>query len=154
MILAGGFVRYPLMWGVRLVRNSHRSLPLKLLMRLLRVYLGLVRLRHRRSSAAAARLEEHYRLHNREASRRAILARYDVIQASDPRALASRTQLPVYYLTGFWDPVVMWFLVRPWLARNCPGYRGWRLVFSAEHNVLGFQPRASARQILKWMGRA
>jgi pimeloyl-ACP methyl ester carboxylesterase len=28
MILAGGFVRYPLMWGVRLVRNSHRSLPL------------------------------------------------------------------------------------------------------------------------------
>ena len=59
--------------------------------------------------------------------------------------------MPVYYLTGFWDLVVMWWLVQPWLKRHCPGYRGWRLVWSSEHNVLGFQPRIAARQILAWL---
>lgn len=151
LILAGGFVRYPLPWGVRLVRHSHRSLPLKFLMRLLRFYLGLVRWRHRRSPATRASLEEHFRNHDREASRRAMLSRYDVILASDPRPLARRTQVPVYYLTGFWDPIVMWCLVQPWLKRHCPAFRGWRLVWSAEHNVLGFQPEIAAAQVLRWM---
>jgi pimeloyl-ACP methyl ester carboxylesterase len=152
LILAGGFARHPLPRGVQLARHSHRSLPLKFLMRLLRLYLGLVRWRHRRSPTTRQSLDEHYRKHDQEASRRAMLSRYDVILASDPRPLARRTQVPVYYLTGFWDPIVMWCLVHPWLKRNCPAYRGWRLVWSAEHNVLGFQPEISAAQILRWMG--
>lgn len=151
LILAGGFVRYPLMSGVRLVRNSHRALPLRLLMWFLKCYLRLVRLRHRRSSAAQQGLNNHYEFHNKEAAKRAILSRYDVIIESDPRALARRTQMPVYYLTGFWDFVVMWWLVQPWLRRHCPSYRGWRLVWNSEHNVLGFQPRIAAAQILAWM---
>lgn len=151
VILAGGFVRYPLMLGVRLVRNSHRALPLRLLMWFLKCYLRLVRLRHRRSAVAQQGLNNHYEFHNKEAAKRAILSRYDVIIESDPRALARRTQMPVYYLTGFWDFVVMWWLVQPWLKRNCPGHRGWRLVWNSEHNVLGFQPRIAAAQILAWM---
>jgi pimeloyl-ACP methyl ester carboxylesterase len=152
VILAGGFVRYPLMWGVRLVRGTHQSLPLRLAAGLLKGYLRLVRWRHRRSPRFQESLRQHAELQSQEIARQAMLSRYDIILATDHRPLARRTTLPVYYLTGFWDIIVCWCFVQPWLKRHCPGYRGWRLVWNSEHNILGFQPEKSARQILAWIG--
>ena len=88
-----------------------------------------------------------------EADRQAILHRYALISGNDPRGLAEETRFPVYLLTGFFDPIVPWMFVHPWLKRNCPGYRGWKLIWRAHHNVLGSAPRASAEQVLAWMNR-
>jgi pimeloyl-ACP methyl ester carboxylesterase len=151
LVLAGGFVRYPLMWGVRLVRGTHQSLPMAAVAALLRAYLRLLRWRHRQAAHVQQSLQQHQDFQLQELARQAILSRYDIILAHDHRPLARRTQFPVYYLTGFWDLIVPWFLVQPWLRRHCPGYRGWRLVWDSEHNILGFQPRTSAEQILAWM---
>ena len=41
-----------------------------------------------------------------------------------------------------------------WLRRHCRGYRGWRMIWSADHNVLGSGSRASAEAILGWVGGA
>lgn len=151
IILAGGFVRYPLIWGVRLVRGTHRSLPMVAVAALLRGYLRLLRWRHRRAPHVRQSLQEHQDFQSQELARQAILSRYDIILAHDHRPLAQRTRLPMFYLTGFWDLIVPWFLVQPWLRQNCPGYRGWRLVWNSEHNILGFQPKTSAEQIRAWM---
>ncbi|MCX8155015.1 MAG: alpha/beta hydrolase [Verrucomicrobiae bacterium] len=151
LILAGGFVRYPLMWGVRLVRGTHQSLPMAAVAALLRGYLRLLRWRHRQAPHVRQSLQAHQDFQLQELARQAILSRYDIILAHDHRPLAQRTTLPVFYLTGFWDLIVPWFLVQPWLRRHCPGYRGWRLVWNSEHNILGFQPRTSASQILAWL---
>jgi hypothetical protein len=143
-------VRYPLPAAVQLVRACHRDWPLPLLMGGLRIYLGLLKLRHW-SAVIRAGVDEHFQTHKSEQDRRAILSRYEIILQNDPRPLARRLSLPLYYITGFWDVIVMWFLVQPWLKTHCPAYRGWRLVWSAEHNVLGFQPRISAQQIMQWL---
>lgn len=151
LILAGGFVRYPLMWGVRLVRGTHQSLPMSAVAALLRAYLRLLRWRHRQAPHVRQSLQQHQDFQLQELARQAIVSRYDIILAHDHRPLARRTALPVYYLTGFWDFIVPWFLVRPWLRRQCPGYRGSRVVWNSEHNILGFQPGTAAEQILTWL---
>jgi hypothetical protein len=42
-------------------------------------------------------------------------------------------------------------LVRWWLRRNCPGYRGGKTFWLADHNVLATAPKGSAERVLKWM---
>jgi hypothetical protein len=59
--------------------------------------------------------------------------------------------LPVFQLAGVFDPVVPAFAVRRWLRGCCPGYRGTRFIFPADHNVLSTEPRPSAEQVLRWM---
>jgi hypothetical protein len=54
-------------------------------------------------------------------------------------------------LSGLWDPIVPWFWVRPWLRRNCPGLREYRIITGADHNVLGTTPNAAAQIVLGWM---
>jgi hypothetical protein len=41
--------------------------------------------------------------------------------------------------------------VRSWLRRNAPTLREYRIVWRADHNVLGTASRASAQLVLKWM---
>jgi hypothetical protein len=47
---------------------------------------------------------------------------------------------------------VPWFWVRPWLKRNCPRLRDYRIIWGADHNVLGTGFRAAAEHVLRWMG--
>jgi len=152
LILAGGFVRHPLPWGVRLVRHFHGCLPLSILMRGMRVYLASLKNRHPEKPAVAGQLDEYRQIHGQEDSRQAVVRRYDLILRHDWRPVARQCRLPVFYLTGFWDIIVMWFLVQPWLRRHCPGYRGWRCLFGGEHNILGSQPEAAAHQVRLWLG--
>ena len=64
---------------------------------------------------------------------------------------ARRTRLPVFYLAGLVDPLVPWPFVRLWLRRHCPGYRGGKTIWGADHNVLGTAPRPAAEQIVQWI---
>jgi len=67
------------------------------------------------------------------------------------RAVARQASVPVYALTGLVDPIVPWFLVRPWLRKHCPTLRDYRIVWSADHNVLGTGAQDAAEEILRWM---
>ena len=77
--------------------------------------------------------------------------RLDLIADSDPREIARRTRVPIYGLTGWFDPIVPWLPVRYWLRRNCPALRDFRVIGFSDHNVLNMAAEPAARQILAWM---
>jgi pimeloyl-ACP methyl ester carboxylesterase len=58
---------------------------------------------------------------------------------------------PIFGLSGFLDPIVPWCLVRPWLRRYVPSLRAYRVIASADHNVLGTAPEEAASQVLRWI---
>jgi pimeloyl-ACP methyl ester carboxylesterase len=150
LVLAGGFVRYPAMWGVGLARRLGRSVSLTWLTRFLGFYAKCARIRHCRAPETLASIDEFIARRN-ELDRQAIVHRLRLIQDNDPRPIARRTRVPVYVLSGCLDPIVPWWLVRAWLRRHCPGYRGGKAILLADHNVLGTSPRRAARQVLQWI---
>jgi hypothetical protein len=150
IILAGGFARYPIPAGVRFVRVVNRLMPARLMRVALSIYARYAKLRHRRAPETLASIDE-FIARRTEPDRQAILHRYGLILASNAGEIACRCSLLVYYLSGFADPVVPWIFVRPWLRRNCPGFRDSRIIFNADHNVLGTAPAGAAEQILRWM---
>jgi pimeloyl-ACP methyl ester carboxylesterase len=150
LILAGGFARHPVTLGVHGFHAIHRLMPAWGFRVLLKVYARYARLRHRHAPETLTSIAEFVERRT-EADRAAIGSRYPLIAAHDPRKIARRTTLPVCALTGFFDPIVPWPFVHPWLKRNCPGFRTRRIIFNADHNVLGTAPQKSAEQILQWM---
>jgi pimeloyl-ACP methyl ester carboxylesterase len=150
VIFAGGFVRHPIIWGVHLFRFFQRWLPWPCFQLLLKFYACYARFRHRQAPETLAAIDEFVRRRTR-ADNLAIASRYPLIARADFRDMARRTTLPVFALTGFFDPIVAWPLVHPWLRKNCPGFRARRIIFNADHNVLATTPQKSAEQILRWM---
>lgn len=150
IILAGGFVRHPLCWGVRLMQTAIGRIPFKLLAWFLSSFVGAARFRYRHSPETLANLDE-FIVRRTKLDRQAMLHRLDQIVKFDPREIARTTSLPVFYLSGWLDPLVPWPLVRHWLRKNCPNLRGDRIVFTADHIILGTAPAKAARQILTWM---
>lgn len=150
VILAGGFARYPILAGVRFVRAVNRMMPASLMRVALSIYAAYAKLRHRRAPETRASIDE-FIARRTESDRQAILHRYGLILASNASEVAGHCSLPVYYLSGFVDPVVPWLFVLPSLRRKCPRLRGWRIIFNADHNVLGTAPKKSAEQILRWI---
>ena len=57
----------------------------------------------------------------------------------------------MYALTGAIDPIVPWYQVRRWLRRNCPGLREYKVIWTADHNVLSTAPQAAAEQVVRWI---
>ncbi|MEI7729856.1 MAG: alpha/beta hydrolase [Verrucomicrobiota bacterium] len=151
IILAGGFVRYPLPLGVVLVRAMQRKLTLQNISLTLRAYVKFMRWRHRNNPVMQGSLDEFLVNRGTPGDQAVIQNRYDLILGSDPRSVASHTQLPVYYLTGFWDFIVPWVPVLLWLKRRCKTFKGTRVVWMAEHNILGSAPKVAAEQIVKWI---
>jgi pimeloyl-ACP methyl ester carboxylesterase len=150
LILAGGFVRHPTIWGVHCFHAAHRLMPWRCFRLLLKFYAQYARLRHRRAPETLASIAEFVERRTPE-DLLAIASRYPLIAGNDAREVAKRTTLPVYALGGFFDPIVPWPLVLPWLRRNCSGFRESRIIFNADHNVLGTAPQKSAEQIMKWI---
>ncbi|MBI5774356.1 MAG: alpha/beta hydrolase [Verrucomicrobia bacterium] len=150
IVLAGGFVRHPLPWGVRLAARLTRGVSLTWLTRLLFWYARFARFRHRHAPETLASIAE-FVARRTERDKQAAVHRLKLIVENDPRLVAAGTRLPVYHLTGFFDPIVPWPLVRPWLRRHCPGWRGGKIIWSADHNVLGTAPRAAADTVAGWM---
>ncbi len=150
LILAGGFARYPILTGVRLVRLINRRMPAWMVQVALRIYARYARLRHRRAPETLASIDE-FIARRTEPDRQAMLHRYGLILSSDAAGNAWRCTLPVFHVAGFVDPVVPWMFVQPWLRRHCPGFCASSIIFNADHNVLGTAPQKSAEQILQWM---
>jgi pimeloyl-ACP methyl ester carboxylesterase len=120
---------------------------------LLRVYAAYARVRHRHAPETRAGVAE-FVARRTPADRAAIGSRYPLIAAADLRPVARELRRPVYALAGWLDPIVPWPLVHPWLRRHVPGFRARRLIFPADHNVLGTAPRESAEQVWQWMNAA
>ena len=148
LILVGGFIRHSWPWGVRACRLASAAGPPWLRDRLCSLY---TRGPQTRDPAGAEDFREFVRRRLVPADRDAITQRYRLIADTDLRPVARRARLPVYHLSGAWDPLVPWPLVRAWLRRECPGYRASRIVRQGGHNVLLSAADISAEQILEWV---
>ena len=151
VILAGGFVRYPFMPMVQLANCINRAVPKWVLKAFCQFYAAYAKLRHRRAPETLDAVREFVRRRTEPGDREAICHRYKLIQQSDAGELARSLNVPVYQLCGFFDPIVPWWAVRRYLERVCPAYRGWKLIWGADHNVLGTAPRAAADQTMEWI---
>ncbi len=154
VILAGGFVRHPLRWGVWLTRVANASLPLFCLRGCLSAFETYAKFRFRHAPETRAGICQFVRNRGNKLDRAALRRRLRLIAENDLRPVARRTTLPVYLLTGLIDILVPWPLVSHWLKRNCPGYRGTRVLRHGKHNVCLSVPSESADQVVEWMNHA
>jgi len=152
LILANGFVRHPMIWGVRLAKRFCDRVSLTWLTRFLYVYARYARFRHRHAPETMASIKE-FVARRTDLDRCAASHRLRLIAENDLRPVARLATLPVHYLAGLVDPIVPWPYVRWWLNRNCPGYLGGTTVWRADHNVLGTAPKTSADQVVRWLRR-
>lgn len=150
IILAGGFVKYPLRWGVRLVRTVFGLIPFKLLVWLIAGYGKFARFRYRHSPETHAAIDE-FVARRTELDRQAMLHRLDQIAEFDPREIARTANLPIFNLSGWFDPVVPCPIVRRWLGKNCSSLRGDKIFWSVDHNILATTHVKAASQIFAWM---
>jgi pimeloyl-ACP methyl ester carboxylesterase len=151
VVLAGGFARHPMRWGVRLAERLTGGISLSLLTRILFGYAKVARYRYRHAPETLANLQE-FIGRRTELDRQAAVHRLRLIARNDPRSVARQTKLPVYAITGLVDPIVPWCFVRPWLKQNCPSLREYRIIGRADHNVLGTGSQLAAAHVLRWMG--
>ena len=151
LILAGGFVKHPWPAAVRGTEWLLRRLPLGLLTAVVSGYAVAARWRFKQHPEVMGALRE-FRARWGEPLRQAAAHRTRLVAGNDPRPLARAARVPVFHLTGAWDPVVPWPPVQRWLRRECPGWRGNRVVWTADHNVLGTGTAAACRQVLGWLG--
>jgi pimeloyl-ACP methyl ester carboxylesterase len=152
IILAGGFVRYPIMPLVRFAQCINRLVPMWVIRTFCWFYARYANLRHRNAPETFQAIDEFVRRRTEPADRDAICHRYTLIRESDARDIAARATIPMYQLCGLFDPIVLRRLVSRWLQRHCRTYRGCRVITKADHNVLGTAPKAAAEQVLMWMG--
>jgi pimeloyl-ACP methyl ester carboxylesterase len=149
VILAGGFARHPMHRGVCLAERLCGSISLGLLTRILFAYARVARFRFRHEPEVLADIGQ-FIARRTDLDRQAAKHRLHLLAANDPSAIARQIQAPMYALTGVLDPIVPWFLVRPWLKRNCRALREYRIL-RADHNVLSTASRASADLVVQWM---
>ncbi len=154
IILAGGFVRHPVNCGVRLARFMSTRWPRWFVRTVVLAYGKFASWRHRNAPETLACVQEFIRRRLEPRDRLAIEHRLALIAANDPAVVARKVQLPVFQLVGLIDPIVPALPVWLWLRRNCPGYRGARLIYQADHNVLGTAPAQSLGQVLGWIHSA
>jgi pimeloyl-ACP methyl ester carboxylesterase len=150
IILAGGFVRHPLRCLVRLAEKIFGRLPFSVMVWAMYAFTKYVRIHFRDSPESLADIDE-FAARRTRLDCLAATHRLHLIAVNDPRPVARATALPLFYLTGLFDPVVPWPLVRYWLRKNCPALRAVKVVRSADHNVLGTGSKAAARQVVKWI---
>jgi pimeloyl-ACP methyl ester carboxylesterase len=151
VILSGGFVRYPYPLLVHLARALNRAIPFWMVKMLCWIYGRYATVRHRQAPETLEGVAEFARRRCEEADRQAMLHRYNLILESDARRLVQNADIPIYQLCGSLEPVVPWWPVRRWLRRHCPTYKGSRLIWRADHNVLGTAPRTAAEQVISWI---
>jgi len=150
IILAGGFVKHPMRRMVLRAEKITGRMSGRVFVWIVFSYSKIARFRYRHSPEVLGRLDE-FIARRTELDRRAAQHRLQLIADYDPSSIARQTQLPVYGLSGFLDPIVPWMLVRGWLRKNCPALRDFKIL-KGDHNVLSTAPKTSARQVLQWMG--
>jgi|ERR1051326_412930 pimeloyl-ACP methyl ester carboxylesterase len=150
VILAGGFVRHPIRWAVRLAEYFCGAISLGLLTRILFGYARIARFRQRHSPEARAALDEFLARRTR-LDQQAAKHRLHLLAQNDPCAIARIVNVPLYAITGLFDPIVPWLWVRRWLKRNCPALREYRIITRSDHNVLGNAAETAAEYVVGWM---
>ena len=150
IILAGGFVQHPMRWGVRLAERLCGDIPFAMIARILFGYAKISRWRFRHSPQTHQAIQE-FIAHLTEAERQAAKHRLHLVAQNNACQIASEVDLPVYALTGVFDPVVPWFWVRRWLMKNCRALREYKIIWHADHNVLGTGSKAAADQVVNWI---
>jgi pimeloyl-ACP methyl ester carboxylesterase len=153
IILAGGFVRHPVRWIVPRAERITSKIPLRVLRTMLSGYARVARVRFWRSPETLAGIGEFIGRWT-DLHRQAAAHRLRLIAQNDPCALAGEVQLPLYAITGGLDPIVPWLPVRRWLRRNCRGLRSYKIIWTADHNVLSTAPQAAADQVVRWIREA
>jgi pimeloyl-ACP methyl ester carboxylesterase len=151
VVLVGGFVRHPTPWAVRVAERMVGGIPRVWIQCGVRGYVMLGRFRYRNSPEVLNDLQQFLDRRRPELDRQAARHRLHLIAQNDPCTVAQQATVPIYMLSGLWDPIVPWFWVRPRLRRNCPGLREYRIIARADHNVLGTAPNAAAQIVLGWM---
>lgn len=150
VILAGGFARHPMQRAVWLAEKIAGEIPLSLLTRLMFGYAKVSRFRYRNAPETLATIQE-FIARRTELDRQAAVHRLRLVARNNPCEIARSTDVPIFALTGALDPIVPWIFVYPWLRRHCPALRERKILWQADHNVLGTAPKAAAEQVLKWM---
>jgi len=151
VILAGGFVKHPMRWAVRLAEKLTGRVSNAFFVWIIFSYAKVARFRFRRSPEVLATIDEFVARRAEGLDRRSAQHRLHLIAENDPRHIASRTRLPVFGLSGWLDPIVPWPWVGRWLRKNCPSLRDYKILWSADHNVLSTAPKEAAEQVLEWM---
>jgi hypothetical protein len=149
IILAGGFVRHPIIPAVRLAKFIATTIPLWVLNPILFAYVLYARIRENNSPEIRAELSEFAERRTKE-DLLAAAHRLQLIAITDCRQTAQVNQIPLFYLTGLIDPIVPWPLVHPWIRSNCSSLRDFKIVWASDHHVLG-AAKKSAKQILDWI---
>jgi len=151
VILAGGFVKHPMRWAVRLAEKTTGRISNAFFVWAVFNYAKIARFRYRRSPEVLRTVDEFVARRVEGLDRRSAQHRLHLIAENDPRHIASRMELPVFGLTGWLDPIVPWPWVRRWLRKNCPTLRDYKVLRGADHNVLSTAPGESAEQVLRWI---
>ena len=149
IILAGGFVRHPIIPAVEMAKVLTRNIPPSMLKMILWLYTLYARNREGDSPEIRSALREFVERRTK-VDLLAAAHRLELIAQNDLRSIARQTSVPVFYLTGLFDPIVPWPFVQPWLKNNCRNYGGWKIIGASDHHVLG-AAKPSAEQILKWL---
>jgi pimeloyl-ACP methyl ester carboxylesterase len=150
IILAGGFARHPLRRMARHAEIFFGLVPFGVIVCAMYAFTKFARIMFCRSPERLADMKEFATRRNR-LDAAAAAHRLHLISESDPRSIARTTQLPIFYLTGLFDPIVQWPLVLPWFKRNCPTLRDTKIIWLADHNVLGTGTSKAAAQIGLWI---
>jgi len=150
IVLAGGFVRYPIPVLAAWAACAMEVVPHSIWKILFSIYGQYARFRHRHAPETKAAVDEFIRRRTRE-DLVAMVHRIKLIVENDPSEIARFANCPVYLLAGVFDPVVFAWPVLAWLRGNCPGFRGHRFIWPADHNVLGTEPGKALGQILDWI---
>jgi pimeloyl-ACP methyl ester carboxylesterase len=150
VILAGGFVRHDGFYFMRLTEAIVGRLSVKFFVKIVFGYAKFARFRYRRSPETLASLDEFIARRTPE-DKQATQYRIHLVAMNDPRQAAKNTKVPIYGLTGFFDPLIPWPMVRRWLKKNCPTFRSFKIIWGADHNVLNTGTKESAEWVLKWI---
>jgi pimeloyl-ACP methyl ester carboxylesterase len=151
VILAGGFVRHPWPWAVRLTRFALGQMAPGAVRTFFRIYPLWARLAYRNAPEVAAAIPEFVARRRQPADHRALVHRLRLIELADFRETVRELRVPVWQLTGRWDPIVPWWSVRRWLRGNSPGYQGTAARPGADHVVLATDAVGSVAAVRRWM---
>lgn len=147
LILAGGFIRYPAPWLLSPVKRVLSGVSPAIWRTLFRVYAAYSTFRHRRAPESKEAVAE-FISRRTPLDIQAMLHRIDLVAASRPAEIAQSITFPVHVLSGVIDPIVPWWHTFPAFARGCPAILSRRLLWPADHNVLGTEPVRAAEYIL------
>ena len=150
VVLAGGFVKHPMNRAVRLAEKLTGRISMAFFVWIIFSYAKIARFRYRRSPETLEKIDE-FISRRTDLDRRAARHRLHLIAQNDPCPIARQTDVPVFGLSGFLDPIVPWPLVRHWLKKNCPALRDYKIIGHADHNILATAPVDAAKQILDWI---